>query len=214
MLTRAVFGLLLIAFPIALTVKIRAQRRALGRSPVILGGAADRRWEGRFDRLAPLGLVFWPVSWLWVVLGGAPLAAAPVRAVGLALVAAGAAQSLASVFLMGRAWRIGIDPENRTDLAEQGPYRWVRHPIYAGWLLMLLGNVLVVPHPAIDVAAILTTLGVVYQALREERHLFRTFGARYARYAARTGRFAPRLWSRSSPRDDGPAEPRAHSGSV
>ena len=52
---------------------------------------------------------------------------------------------------------------------------------------------LVVPHPVIDVAAIVTTAGVVFEALREERHLSRTFGERWARYASRTGRFAPRL---------------------
>ena len=75
------------------------------------------------------------------MLGGAPLSAAPVRALGLAILAAGAALSLASIFLMGRAWRIGIDPENRTELADQGPYRWVRHPIYSGWLVMLIGTV-------------------------------------------------------------------------
>ena len=193
-LARAVCVLLLVAFPVALTVKIRAQRRTLGRSPVILGEAAGARPERWFERLGPFGLLFWPASWLWVVLGDPPLGPAPVRLLGLALLVGGAVLTLASVFLMGRAWRIGIDPENTTLLAEEGPYRWVRHPIYSGWLLMLVGNVLVVPHPVIDVAALLTTLGVVYQARREERHLLRTFGERYARYAARTGRFAPRPW--------------------
>jgi protein-S-isoprenylcysteine O-methyltransferase Ste14 len=191
--TRAVFVLLLIVFPVALAVKIRDQRRALGRSPVILGAAARSDWEGWFERLSPFGLLFWPATWLWVVFGAAPLAPTPLCAVGLVFLLAGAALSLASVFLMGRAWRIGIDPENRSELAEQGPYRWVRHPIYTGWLLMLIGNVLIVPHPLIDAAAILTTLGVLYQASREEQHLLRTFGDRYARYTARTGRFAPRL---------------------
>jgi len=94
------------------------------------------------------------------------------------------------------AWRIGIDPENRTDLAENGPYRWIRHPIYSGWLLMLLGSVLVVPHRAIDLGAIVTAIGVALQARREERHMRETFGERYARYAARTGRFMPRVWAR------------------
>lgn len=143
------------------------------------------------------------------MVGSAPLGAPPARAVGLVLVVAGAAFSLASVFLMGRAWRIGIDPENRTELAECGPYRWVRHPIYAGWLLVLVGNVLAVPHLLIGVAAIVTTLGVVYQARREEAHLLHAFGDRYARYLARTGRFAPPLpWrARPAPRSSagGPA---------
>jgi isoprenylcysteine carboxyl methyltransferase (ICMT) family protein YpbQ len=195
MLTRAFFALLLLAFAVGLAIKIRLQRREIGRSPVILGQSGGNTWERSFERLAPFGLLFWPATWVWIALGGGPLSRAPAREVGIGLLAAGAALCLASVFLMGRAWRIGIDPENRTDLAESGPYRWVRHPIYGGWLVMLVGQVLVLPVPAVDIAAILTTLGVVYQALREEQHLHRTFGTRYARYAARTGRFAPRLWS-------------------
>jgi protein-S-isoprenylcysteine O-methyltransferase Ste14 len=194
MLTRTFFWLLLIGAPTALAVKIRMQRRALGRSPVVLGVAADGVWARWFERLGPLGLCFWPASWFWVAVGGAPLRPGVLGAIGLMIMAVGAIVSLASIFLMGRAWRIGIDPENRSELAEGGPYRWVRHPIYSGWLLMLIGQILVVPHLMIDCAALLTAVGVTIQAHREEQHLHRTFGERYGRYAARTGRFAPRLW--------------------
>ncbi|HJQ85114.1 MAG TPA: isoprenylcysteine carboxylmethyltransferase family protein [Candidatus Binatia bacterium] len=191
--TRLLFALLVVGFPLALALKIRAQRRALGRSPVVLG-RADQTALGRwFERVAPLSLVFWPATWLWVVLGRAPLREGGLRIVGVLLVAAGAALSAWSIFAMGRAWRIGIDPENRTELANEGPYRWIRHPIYGGWLVLLLGQVLVVPHAVIDVGALVTTAGVLAQALREERHLHRTFGARYARYVEATGRFVPRL---------------------
>jgi len=117
-------------------------------------------------------------------------------ALGLALIVAGGLLSGSSIFLMGRAWRMGLDPDNRTELAENGPYRWIRHPIYSGWLLVLLGNVLLIRESAIDVAAAVTALGVFMQAIREEQHMFRTIGERYARYATRTGRFAPRLWRR------------------
>jgi len=192
-MTRAVFALLLVGFPLALAIRLRAQRRALGRSAVVLGKAGRNRLDVWFERLGPFGLLFWPATWLWIVVGRAPLAGPGLRALGLVLVVAGAALSASSIFLMGPAWRIGIDPENRTDLADQGPYRWIRHPIYSGWLLMMAGEVLVVPHPTIAVAALITTAGVVVEALREERHLHRTFGERYARYAAGTGRFAPRL---------------------
>jgi len=193
MITRTLFALLFVGFPLVLGVKIRTQRRTLGRSPVVLGHAGQTAVERWFERLSPLGLLFWPAVWLWIALGLVPLRAMPLRAAGVALVAAGAALSAGSVFLMGRAWRIGIDPEQRTELADQGPYRWIRHPIYSGWLVMLVGHVIVVPSPAVDVAAILTAAGVLLEALREERHMHRTFGERYARYAAGTGRFAPRL---------------------
>ena len=31
---------------------------------------------------------------------------------------------------MGRSWRMGIDPAEKTSLVTRGPYRWMRHPIY------------------------------------------------------------------------------------
>jgi protein-S-isoprenylcysteine O-methyltransferase Ste14 len=193
MVTRLLFALLLLGFPLVLGLKIHAQRRVLGRSPVVLGRADERPLERGFDRLAPFALLFWPTTWLWIALGRAPLNDFAGRVVGVVLVAAGATLSASSVFLMGRAWRIGIDPENRTELAHEGPYRWIRHPIYGGFLVMLVGEMLVVPRPAIVIAALLTAAGVVTQALREERHLHRTFGERYARYVAATGRFLPRV---------------------
>jgi len=198
MLARLFFGLLLIGTPVALAIRIQRARRDLGRSPVVLG-AVGSTWERWGERLALFAMLFWPASWLWVALGRVPLSPPPVRALGLALMATGAALTAAAIFLMGRAWRIGIDPTNRTELAREGPYRWIRHPIYAGMLLMVLGNVLVAPSPMIDLAALLTTLGILRQALREEQYLHQTFGERYARYAAETGRFVPRFRVRATP---------------
>lgn len=192
-MARAFFALLLLAFVVALALKVARQRRVLGRSPIILGAAGEGPLLDWWDRLAPAGLACWPLVWLWVAIGQAPLADGARLAAGLVLAAVGGAFAVASIFLMGRAWRIGIDPENRSELAEEGPYRWIRHPIYSGMLLVVLGTMLALPHPAITVAALLTVLGLAFQAHREERHLLHTFGDRYARYLARTGRFAPRL---------------------
>jgi protein-S-isoprenylcysteine O-methyltransferase Ste14 len=199
-LTRIGFALLLLGAPLALAIKIWQQRRVLGRSPVVLGHSGERPLARWWERLSPFGLLFWPALWLWIALGRAPLSEPPLRSAGLALIAGGAALAVSSIFLMGRAWRIGIDPENRSELAERGPYRWIRHPIYSGFLVMFAGHVLVVPHRAVLIGAALTAAGVVLQALREERHLHRAFGDRYARYAAATGRFAPRLRGGRRPR--------------
>ena len=190
-LARAALALLAVGFPVAVFVKIAIQRRALGRSPVVLGTSGG--WQGWFERLAPFALVFWPAAWLWAAVTSSPLADGLRLALGIALLIGGGLESASSVFLRGQAWRIGIDPENRTELAEGGPYRWIRHPIYGGWLLILLGSVLVIPSATIDLAAVVTALGILVQALREEQHLRGTFGERYVRYLARTGRFAPRL---------------------
>jgi protein-S-isoprenylcysteine O-methyltransferase Ste14 len=193
MVARVCFALLLVGFPLVIAVKIARQRRALGRSPVVLGKAPGTSWDRWFERIGPAGLALWPAVWLWAALGEAPLRTGAAAVLGVTVMAVGALVTAVSIFAMGRAWRIGIDPENRSELAEDGPYRWIRHPIYSGMLVLLAGNVLLIPHAAITVMALVTALGIAYQARREEQYLLGALGERYARYLARTGRFFPRL---------------------
>ena len=75
----------------------------------------------------------------------------------------------------------GIGPAAPNDaLQVEGPYRWVRHPIYFGWLLVLFAA----PHMTADrlaFAAISSTYLLVAIPW-EERSLLRAFGEPYARY--------------------------------
>lgn len=192
MVARVCFALLLVGFPVVLAMKIAAQRRALGRSPIVLGKAPGARWDRWFERLGPAGLLVWPVVWLLAALGATPIRTGAAGAVGTVVMVLGALVAAVSIVAMGRAWRIGIDPENRSELAQDGPYRWIRHPIYSGMLVMLIGTATLVSHPAVAGAALLTGLGITHQAHREEQYLLGAFGDRYAGYLARTGRFFPR----------------------
>jgi protein-S-isoprenylcysteine O-methyltransferase Ste14 len=47
---------------------------------------------------------------------------------------------------MGDAWRIGVDPEERTELVTEGPLAMVRNPIYSAMIPTVLGLVLMVPN--------------------------------------------------------------------
>jgi protein-S-isoprenylcysteine O-methyltransferase Ste14 len=75
----------------------------------------------------------------------------------------------------------GIHPP-RTDDALQtaGPYRWVRHPLYLGWVVMVFGAA----HMTRDrlAFAALTTIYLAVAVPWEERSLERTFGDAYVRY--------------------------------
>lgn len=75
----------------------------------------------------------------------------------------------------------GIRPASQTDgLQVSGPYRWVRHPLYLGWVLMVFGA----PHLTGDrlAFAAITTLYLVVAIPWEERSLRRSFGSDYERY--------------------------------
>jgi protein-S-isoprenylcysteine O-methyltransferase Ste14 len=100
---------------------------------------------------------------------------------------------------MGRNWRISVTPRERTELVTTGMYAYLRHPIYAlSILLMLCSAVVVATVPMLVVAAIHVVL-MVLKARNEEQFLLSVHGDAYRSYCRRTGRFFPRLQSRDFP---------------
>jgi len=80
--------------------------------------------------------------------------------------------------------------KDEPELVSTGPYRTVRHPIYSGIFLGLLGTAL-----AINLQLLLPVAAAgayfVYCALMEERYLTERFPDRYAEYKRRTKMLIP-----------------------
>jgi len=93
---------------------------------------------------------------------------------------------------MGTSWRMGIDPNERTQLIFNGPYAYVRHPIYALSSLLMLATLATVPGIFMAVIALLHLALLQWEARREERYLLSLHGPAYANYIAQVGRFFPR----------------------
>lgn len=112
---------------------------------------------------------------------------------GLALTLAGYAGTLWCYAALGSAWRIGINQKEKNQLVTAGPYRWIRHPIYAFQTVMLAGAVLLLP-TAWSIAQLALHLGLVrIKANDEEAYLQTVHGDAYRELMARTGRLFPRL---------------------
>lgn len=77
-------------------------------------------------------------------------------------------------------------------LATGGPYQLVRHPMYANYVVVTFFVFLATGIWVVLFAA-LGWVGLVHQAKAEEEALERRFGKIYTTYAARTGRFFPRI---------------------
>jgi len=94
--------------------------------------------------------------------------------------------------LLSSAWPVLYAAQRRGALAKTGPYAWVRHPQYSGFMLIMVG--FLVQWPTIPTLAMFPILVTMYfrLALREEAEASALFGDEYARYAARTPRFIPR----------------------
>lgn len=96
---------------------------------------------------------------------------------------------------MGKNWRMAVAPDQQTELVTTGLYKYVRHPIYAVSIILMLCTVVVIPTvPVVVMAAIHITL-MIMKARNEERFLLGVHGAAYEQYCRRTGRFFPRLGS-------------------
>jgi len=80
-------------------------------------------------------------------------------------------------------------------LVTEGPYRWIRHPAYTAFILVLSGLSLLYMNPVLGITTVLAAVLAVYRAGKEERLLSspKAFGHAYVQYKKRTGRFLPRL---------------------
>jgi protein-S-isoprenylcysteine O-methyltransferase Ste14 len=112
-------------------------------------------------------------------------------AAGLAVVCYGL--SLYCWLLMGRNWSMAIVP-GQTELVTRGLYRWVRHPIYALSITLMLASVVILPTVPLVVLAGLHLVAMNLKARHEEQHLEKTFGTSYTDYCRQVGRFWPH-WS-------------------
>ena len=100
---------------------------------------------------------------------------------------------LGGFIFLSAAWSKLYAAQTAKTLATTGPYAYVRHPQYAGFVLIMFGFLLQWPTLITLVMFPILVFMYVRLALQEEREVRAEFGAEYERYAARTPRFFPRL---------------------
>jgi protein-S-isoprenylcysteine O-methyltransferase Ste14 len=147
----------------------------------------------RITRLVPVSLLrstyVWIASTLLVLVCAMwrPIGGEVYRAQGLLALALAGAQVAGLWLTVKGTSRLdplelaGIHPPRESEgLQVSGPFRWIRHPLYLGWLLMVFGAA----HMTGDrlAFAAITTLYLVVAIPLEERSLRRAFGDDYIRY--------------------------------
>jgi protein-S-isoprenylcysteine O-methyltransferase Ste14 len=194
----AALALYVVWAAITLGVRIAVQLRRTGSTGVhgLSPGAGALEWVAGGLFIAGVAMVA-----LALILAAAgvldPVAVldGPVgNAAGIVLAVAGICLVFGAQLAMGDSWRIGVDPEERTDLVTDGPFGHVRNPIYSAMIPTILGLVLMVPSALAIVGLVILFAGLELQVrLVEEPYLLRAHGDDYAIYAARVGRFVPAL---------------------
>ncbi len=114
----------------------------------------------------------------------------PVQIVGLVLFVAGLGLAVWARIYLGRNWGMPMTEKDEPELVTSGPYRFVRHPIYSGILVAILGSALAT---TLYWLIALVALGIFffYSARVEEQTMTRTFPSAYPGYKAHTKMLIP-----------------------
>jgi protein-S-isoprenylcysteine O-methyltransferase Ste14 len=144
---------------------------------------------------------WWSGWWMWVILaafvlsrrravpfaGGATMwhATETLGIVADVIAGIGLFVALWARASLGTNWSADVVFKERHELIERGPYRFVRHPIYTGVLLMLFGTVILSGRLMGLILLGISIVGLSVKARREERLLTRRFPEAYRRYRAK-----------------------------
>lgn len=144
--------------------------------------------------LCVFGLVVMPIAWR---LDLVPDFADRTQSIGILL--AGVATGAVFLWLfrrshkdLGRNWSVTLEVREGHQLVTGGVYAYVRHPMYASFLLWGLAQAFLIPNWIAGLAGLVAVVALyAVRQSREEAMMRQTFGAEYDAYCARTKRLVP-----------------------
>ena len=114
---------------------------------------------------------------------------------GVALMTLGLFLRVYSVWILGNSFTPKVQVTSGQKIVQAGPYRYIRHPAYAGTILGIFGISVAFRSPLAILAALLILAAVYgYRINLEEKVLERSFGAEYQEYETHTWRLIPYVW--------------------
>jgi protein-S-isoprenylcysteine O-methyltransferase Ste14 len=112
------------------------------------------------------------------------------QGIGLAVFALGLALAIWARVYIGRNWGMPMSQKADPELVTTGPYRSIRHPIYSGIILAMIGSAIAVSLYWL-VAAALIGAYFTYSAVTEERFMASRFPESYPEYQRSTKMLIP-----------------------
>jgi protein-S-isoprenylcysteine O-methyltransferase Ste14 len=166
---------------------------AIGQKRAVFRESAGRSAAYRIGTIVAFALLF--SSWVavgplaWRMTPDAPM----LRWVALVVGVAGFALAFWARILLGGEWSSAVTLKAGHQLIESGPYALVRHPIYSGLLLAMLGTAIAGNELRMYLAIAVAFASWWYKSRLEERLLMHSLGQSYAEYRRRTYAMIPGL---------------------
>jgi protein-S-isoprenylcysteine O-methyltransferase Ste14 len=169
-------------------------------SPMKAAQSREFRWY-RALRLVILGATFALLFWDATAVGFLGRKFLPptiiVGSVGFSLALIGMAVSLWARVELGQYWSDRVILQTDHQLIRTGPYAYMRHPIYSGVLLGVLGTALVLGQWRGLLALVVLLINYWIKAKKEEQILSSRFSHEFREHESRAGFLFPRLRPRA-----------------
>jgi protein-S-isoprenylcysteine O-methyltransferase Ste14 len=151
-------------------------------------------WAARMQHLLPLALGFVLIfhdrhgrGWLW----GRIYESQTAEAIGTALTVAGLLFAVWGRLHLGKYWSGIITLKEGHKLIRTGPYRFVRHPLYTGFLSAVLGSAITASTGDAFIGFVIMLVAYLIKMRREEKLLTGEFGQEYVAFKSQVWALLP-----------------------
>jgi protein-S-isoprenylcysteine O-methyltransferase Ste14 len=154
-------------------------------------------WRQRFGYSLPLALAIYLLyqpqpSYAWLRDRFLPASATAGR-IGVLLTGAGIGVAFWARWHLGTNWSGTVTLKEGHELIRTGPYSAIRHPIYTGILLGLLGTAITIGELRALLVVAVAWFSFYIKARREELFLTQEFGPGFTEHQRQTGMFLPKF---------------------
>lgn len=114
--------------------------------------------------------------------------------IGTVLTVLGSIAAFWARISLGRNWSNYVTYKKDHELITTGPYKYIRHPIYSGVILMFIGTFLYYGNLIVLLILAIATIYLSRRLAPEETIMTRLFSERYTDYMKRTKRLIPGVY--------------------
>lgn len=175
------------AYWLIVCIKVIRMTSKIGKTPNVI----PKESLGYLSRLIMLPLIFCWILLPWQAAFSTVAQYSTVAFLGSLFSLIALSLTLYCWHYMGNSWRIGIDPKEKNTLITDGPFKHIRHPIYALSMLLMLGSLMSVQTETMAILFAIHWFIFSLEAIREEKYLTNIYGETYQQYINQTNRFLP-----------------------
>lgn len=114
---------------------------------------------------------------------------------GLVLMFLGLLLRIWAIQVLGKSFRTTVETHQNQQVCQAGPYSLLRHPSYAGIVLICIGFGIAVQNwLSVVLAVVPPMIALLFRIRVEEKELAASLGSEYVEYQQRTKRLIPWIW--------------------